>query len=68
MSLLSKLQAANVKLARTVKARDEQAEAEARRDQAYAKLAYAIDQALDGVTLTSDQRADLIRMINGQPL
>lgn len=68
MSLLSKLQAANVRLARAVKAQDEQAQADARRDQAYAKLVYEIDRTLDGVVLTGDQRRELCAMLSGQPL
>lgn len=64
--LLSRVQSANAHLARAVKSGDPAAEVEARRDQAYAKLVYVIDLALDGVDLTSDQRHSLCAMINGQ--
>ncbi|QDP45566.1 hypothetical protein SEA_FUZZBUSTER_82 [Microbacterium phage FuzzBuster] len=64
--LLSRVQSANARIAQAVRAGDAQAEAEARRDQAYAKLVYEIDTRLDGVTLTSDQRRSLTSMINGQ--
>ena len=64
--LLSRVQSANARIAQAVKSGDAQAEAEARRDQAYAKLVYEIDRSLDGVQLTPAQRQSLTSMINGQ--
>lgn len=64
--LLSRVQSANARIAQAVKAGDTSAEAEARRDQAYAKLVYEIDRSLDGVSLTPEQRHSLNAMINGQ--
>lgn len=66
--LLSRVQSANARIAQAVKAGDAQAESDARRDQAFAKLTYEIDRTLDGIELTPTQRRTLTTQINGQPL
>lgn len=66
MSSLSRIQSANARIALAVRTGDAAAEAEARRDQAYAKVAYAIERDLAGRELTPAQGARLIGMIRSR--